>query len=127
MVPMTIAAPRGGGHAERSTPVRAMRESNVLDNRDNDSTGECSVTDSPDVVAEVRTFLIADIRGYTRFTQEQGDEAAARLAGRFAALARETVEGHGGDLIELRGDEALAVFPSARQALRCAVALQARF
>ena len=24
----------------------------------------------------LRTFLIADVRGYTRFTQEHGDEAA---------------------------------------------------
>jgi class 3 adenylate cyclase len=32
--------------------------------------------------AEIRTFLIADVRGYTVFTQEHGDEAAARLAPR---------------------------------------------
>ena len=37
---------------------------------------------------EIRTFLIADVRGYTRFTLEHGDEAAARLASRFAAIAR---------------------------------------
>ena len=29
---------------------------------------------------EIRTFLIADVRGYTRFTQTRGDEAAARPA-----------------------------------------------
>jgi hypothetical protein len=28
----------------------------------------------------VRTFLIGDVRGYARFTQEQGDQAAAALA-----------------------------------------------
>jgi len=78
-------------------------------------------------VGEVHTFLIADVRGYTRFTVEHGDEAAARLAGRFAALAREGVAARGGAVIELRGDEALAVFSSARQALRAAVELQARF
>lgn len=33
-----------------------------------------------------RTFLIADIRGYTRFTREQGDAEAARLAKAFADL-----------------------------------------
>jgi class 3 adenylate cyclase len=27
----------------------------------------------------VRTFLIADIRGYTRFTEQHGDEASAKL------------------------------------------------
>src|SRR5579859_866751 len=39
----------------------------------------------------IQVFLIADVRGYTRFTQEQGDEAAARLASRFATLVREAV------------------------------------
>jgi YVTN family beta-propeller protein len=77
--------------------------------------------------APVRTFLIADMRGYTRFTQEQGDEAAGRLAAEFARLARSAVESHDGDVIELRGDEALCVFGSARQALRAAVELQTRF
>ncbi len=72
----------------------------------------------------VRTFLIADVRGYTAFTQQHGDEAGATLAGRFAALTRETVDGRGGSVLELRGDEALCVFDSPRQALRCAVDLQ---
>ena len=39
----------------------------------------------------------------------------------------EGVEAHGGVLIEVRGDEGLAVFTSARQAIRAAVDLQARF
>jgi adenylate cyclase len=73
------------------------------------------------------TFLIADVRGYTRFTVEQGDEAAARLADRFAELAEGVVEQHEGKVIELRGDEVLCVFPSARNALRGAVALQSAF
>src|SRR5690348_9911656 len=77
--------------------------------------------------AEVRTFLIADIRGYTLFTQERGDEAAAKLAARFAAIVREGVESRGGRLLELRGDEALVVFASARQAIRTAVELQGQF
>jgi class 3 adenylate cyclase/tetratricopeptide (TPR) repeat protein len=77
--------------------------------------------------SEVRTFLFADVRGYTRFTLEHGDEAAARLAGKLATLAREGVTARGGEVIELRGDEVLAVFPSARQALRAALELQRRF
>jgi YVTN family beta-propeller protein len=76
--------------------------------------------------AEIRTFLIADVRGYTLFTHERGDEAAAKLAAKFASLAREGVQARGGSVIELRGDEALAVFASPRQALRAAVELQAR-
>jgi WD40 repeat protein/class 3 adenylate cyclase len=72
-----------------------------------------------------RTFLIADVRGYTRFTRERGDAAAARLAKRFAELARDSVEARSGRVIELRGDEALAVFLSPDQAVRAAVDLQA--
>lgn len=76
--------------------------------------------------ASLLTFLIADIRGYTRFTVEHGDDAAARLARVFAQIAREVARTHGGEVIELRGDEALAVFPSARNALRAAISLQRR-
>jgi class 3 adenylate cyclase len=76
---------------------------------------------------ELRTFLIADIRGYTVYTREHGDEAAAALAARFAELVAEVVSTRGGFLLELRGDEALVVFVSARNALRAALELQARF
>jgi predicted ATPase/class 3 adenylate cyclase len=77
--------------------------------------------------AAIHTFLIADLRGYSTFTLEYGDEAAARLVSTFARLARAGVETYGGRVIELRGDEALAVFNSVRQALRAAVELQAQF
>src|SRR5690349_10718080 len=77
--------------------------------------------------AALLTFLIADIRGYTSFTVQHGDEAGARLATRFAGIAEELVAPRGGTVVELRGDEALAVFPSARNALRAALKLQERF
>jgi class 3 adenylate cyclase len=77
--------------------------------------------------ADVHAFLIADIRGYTAFTQERGDEDAGRLAGRFAEVASAVVEDHRGQVLELRGDEALVVFGSPRSAIRGAVALQQRF
>jgi class 3 adenylate cyclase len=80
-----------------------------------------------DAPSALRTFLIADIRGYTRYTEEYGDEAAAKLAAEFADLVADGVQAHEGQLVELRGDEALAVFTSARQAIRAAVDLQARF
>jgi ABC-type transport system substrate-binding protein/class 3 adenylate cyclase/outer membrane protein assembly factor BamB len=75
---------------------------------------------------ELRTFLIADIRGYTSYTEEHGDEPAAELAASFASLVEEVAGEFEGILLEVRGDEALAVFFSARQALRAAVALQSR-
>jgi len=78
------------------------------------------------LTASILVFLIADVRGYTHFTQEHGDDAAARLTTAFAGLAQAAVEQWDGRLVEIRGDEALAVFGSARQALRAALEIQAR-
>jgi DNA-binding NarL/FixJ family response regulator/class 3 adenylate cyclase len=75
----------------------------------------------------IRTFMIADVRGYTSYTQTYGDQAAGRLAGTFAEITREVVETNAGELLELRGDEGLSVFDSARDAIRAATALQERF
>ena len=80
----------------------------------------------PALTAGILVFLIADIRGYTSFTQAHGDAAAAQLTGALADLARATFEQWGGRLVEMRGDEALGVFGSARQALHAALDLQAR-
>jgi class 3 adenylate cyclase len=74
----------------------------------------------------VRTFLIADVRGYTRFTREHGDEAAADLAMRFAGIARECVLACDGEVVGLRGDELAAAFGSPRLALQAAVIFQRR-
>ncbi|HEY7526830.1 MAG TPA: ABC transporter substrate-binding protein [Candidatus Limnocylindria bacterium] len=86
-----------------------------------------SVSPSDARSSGLRTFLIADVRGYTTYTREHGDERAARLASEFAAAVRDVVGPYDGNLLELRGDEALVVFESPRQALRAAVALQRRF
>ena len=72
-----------------------------------------------------RAFLIADVRGYTRFTRLRGDAEAARLAGAFADLARDAVTARGGTEVGLWGDEALAVFTSPAQAVRAAIDLVA--
>ena len=75
---------------------------------------------------QLRAFLITDVRGYTRFTSEQGNEAATELAKQFAAVVRSAVSEHGGELLELRGDEAMCVFPLALQALRASIEVQRR-
>jgi YVTN family beta-propeller protein len=88
---------------------------------------------APDVASnvppgtDVHAFLIADVRGWTSFTQARGDEEAGRLAARFAEVARQVIQEHQGQVLELRGDEALCVFGSPRSAIRAAVALQQRF
>jgi class 3 adenylate cyclase len=77
--------------------------------------------------SSVRTFMIADIRGYSRYTEECGDEAAAALSRKFSRIVADESEEYGSELVEVRGDEALLVFASARAAIRAGVDLQARF
>ena len=74
-----------------------------------------------------KTFLIADVRGYTLFTSEHGDEAAAGLVESFAGLTEKTVSAWAGTVLEFRGDEALCVFDSPRSAIRAAAELQAAY
>src|SRR5215469_9874959 len=85
---------------------------------------DLEVTGSVEPTDDIQVFLITDVRGYSTYTYEHRDEDAAQLALRFAALATAAVEAHGGQVVEVRGDEVLAVFTSARSALRAAVALQ---
>lgn len=60
-----------------------------------------------------QTFLFADLVGFTAFTEEHGDDAAADVAVRFTAAAAELARDHGvvlvkclGDGVLLRGDNA---------------------
>ena len=70
--------------------------------------------------------MFADIRGYTAYMREHGDEAGARVAQQPAAAAEQLASEFGGSVPRLRGDEALVIFDSARGALRYALALQRR-
>ena len=74
----------------------------------------------------LKAFLIADVRGYTRYTSEQGEPAAARMADLFVGLGRESVEGAGGVVIGVRGDEIAGMFDSPRRAVEAAIDLQER-
>jgi ABC-type transport system substrate-binding protein/class 3 adenylate cyclase len=72
------------------------------------------------------TFVFADIRGYTSYTREHGDEASARMLRQFAAIVEAAASAHGGTVTQYRGDEALTVFRSPRAALRFGLELQRR-
>ena len=53
--------------------------------------------DGAEQVTALRAFLFADIRGYTRYSLEHGDEAAAELTTLFETVASKAVEVRGGD------------------------------
>ena len=68
--------------------------------------------------------MFTDIVGYTALMAES--ESRGRHARqRHREVVRPLVEAHGGEWIEAPGDESLSTFPSALEAVRCALAVQA--
>jgi len=62
-----------------------------------------------------------DISGYTRLTEERGDEAAADLAARLAALVRRSSQEHGGEPVKWLGDGVMFYFPDPGQGVLAAL------
>jgi adenylate cyclase len=52
-----------------------------------------------------------DITGFTRLTEERGDEAAAELAERLSTLVRRSSREHGGQPVKWLGDGVMFYFP----------------
>jgi adenylate cyclase len=53
-----------------------------------------------------------DITGYTRLTEERGDEAAADLAARLGTMVRRSSQEHGGQPVKWLGDGVMFYFPN---------------
>jgi adenylate cyclase len=68
--------------------------------------------------------MFADVVGYSRLMAAD-EETGVRARRRHRKIARPLVEAYGGRWVEERGDESLSVFPSALDAVNCALAIQA--
>jgi adenylate cyclase len=62
-----------------------------------------------------------DLTGYTRLTEERGDEAAADLAARLAGLVRRSAQEHGGTPVKWLGDGVMFYFREPADAVLAAV------
>lgn len=70
------------------------------------------------------TVLFTDIEGSTQLTEQLGDLGWMRLLDEHNALVREQVSQHSGFEVKSQGDGFMLAFPSAREALRCAIDIQ---
>lgn len=70
------------------------------------------------------TILFSDIRGFTDYTEQYGDEAAYRILQEHNAIVRKQIEAFGGAVVKTQGDSFMVAFPTARGAILCAVMTQ---
>jgi class 3 adenylate cyclase/Cdc6-like AAA superfamily ATPase len=83
----------------------------------------------PDVATAVApdgtvTLLFSDIEDSTAMNVELGDDAWMQLLGDHNRLVREAIREHGGFEVKTEGDAFMVAFQSARDAVRCAQAMQ---
>ena len=67
-----------------------------------------------------------DLTGYTRLTEEHGDEVAAELAGRLAALVEAISRHHDGRAVRWLGDGGMFVFREADASVQAALEMVAQ-
>jgi len=70
------------------------------------------------------TIAFSDIRGFTEYTDQHGDEAAYRVLQQHNGAVRNQVDLFGGHVVKTQGDSFMVAFPTARSAIQCAVAIQ---
>jgi class 3 adenylate cyclase len=76
--------------------------------------------------ASTPAISFVDMTGYTRLTEERGDEEAARLATSLADLVNEVSRRHGGRAIRWLGDGGLLFFDDVGAAFQAALELSDR-
>ena len=69
----------------------------------------------------VPAMCFLDLVGYTRLTEERGDQAAAELAGTLAELVGHTAREHGGLPVKWLGDGVMVYFREPAAAVRAAL------
>lgn len=69
-------------------------------------------------------ILFSDIRDFTAFTAERGDDAAYQVARTFLGLVESHVVSHDGTVVKTYGDGVMTSFPDCGNAMRAAAAMQ---
>jgi class 3 adenylate cyclase len=78
---------------------------------------------SPPVGSTV-TILFSDIRGFTEYTDQYGDEAAFQVLQQHNEVVQSQIEAFSGKVVKTQGDSFMVAFTTARGAVLCAAAIQ---
>jgi len=68
------------------------------------------------------TIFFSDIRGFTDYTEEFGDEAASRIVHEQDIIIRSQIDAYGGVVVKTQGDSFMVAFKATRGAILCAIA-----
>lgn len=77
-------------------------------------------------VTEPPAMCFLDLSGYTRLTEERGDEAAAQMAAALGRLVQRSAGDHEGQTVKWLGDGVMVHFDAAVQAVRSGLDLAER-
>jgi adenylate cyclase len=70
---------------------------------------------------QVEACAFADLSGYTRLTEEAGDEVAAQVSVKLAALVNQVASQHAGAVVKMLGDGVLFHFKEPQDAVRASL------
>jgi len=83
-----------------------------------------SVPSTPGSPGSTVTILFSDIRGFTEYTDQYGDEAAFQVLQQHNEVVQSQVEAFSGKVVKTQGDSFMVAFTTARGAVLCAAAIQ---
>ncbi len=69
------------------------------------------------------TVVFVDLSSFTPLAEAMGDESAAAVVNRFSEIVRSAAESQRGQVVKQIGDAFMLVFPDARDAVGCAMAI----
>ena len=72
---------------------------------------------------KLTAILSADVKGYSRLMQDD-EEDTVRTISSYREVMTGLIEGQNGKVVDAKGDNLLAEFPSVVDAVRCAVKIQ---
>ncbi|MGH9114109.1 MAG: DUF1707 domain-containing protein [Acidimicrobiales bacterium] len=116
------AGPRWPGANDPPLDLRNLRD--LLPRFLTDESWGSGASSSTRLPVGTLTILVTDMAGSTTLAEELGDRRWWQVLQAHNALVRDHVKGHGGTEVKAQGDGFLVVFPSARDAIRAAVAIQ---
>lgn len=82
------------------------------------------VEDHPGKSIQKMAVLFTDLAGSSEFFESPGDLAGRKMLRRHQDIASAAVNEHGGVLVKIQGDSAMAYFFNAKKALKCAIRIQ---